>query len=132
MVLFAFDHAVDICGRNAPGKEKAPTLTVKGPFPRSRLQMRFRGGGIAIATRGRGLSSRCCPFGRGKRRDVIADHQPAVGIPGRLRPPLVMRLPLQSSSASRRTAGAPGFLILTQWSTQPDRYGEPRRFDTMP
>jgi hypothetical protein len=41
MVLFAFDHAVDICGRNAPGKEKAPTLTVKGPFPRSRLQMRF-------------------------------------------------------------------------------------------
>jgi hypothetical protein len=33
-------------GRDVPGKEKAPTLTVKGPFPRSRLQMRFRGGGI--------------------------------------------------------------------------------------
>ena len=29
--------------RDVPGKEKAPTLTVKGPFPRSRLQMRFRG-----------------------------------------------------------------------------------------
>ena len=50
----------------------------------------------------------------GKRREVIANHQPAVGIPGRLRPPLVMRLPFQFSSASRRTAGASGFLTLSQ------------------
>ena len=42
------------------------------------------------------------------------------------------RLPLQSSSASRFTAGAAGFLILSQWSTRPDRYGIPSRFDTMP
>ena len=39
---------------------------------------------------------------------------------------------LQSSSSSRRTAGAAGFLILSQWLTRPDRYGEPSRFDTMP
>jgi hypothetical protein len=37
-----------------------------------------------------------------------------------------------SSSASRRTAGAAGFMILTQQSTRPERYGEPSRFDTMP
>ncbi len=35
-----------------------------------------------------------------------------------------------SSSASRCTAGAAGFLILSQWSTRPARYGEPSRFDT--
>src|SRR5580704_14194165 len=38
----------------------------------------------------------------------------------------------QSSSASRVTAGALGFLTLTQQSLRPGRYGEPRRFDTMP
>ena len=38
----------------------------------------------------------------------------------------------QSSSDSRVTAGAAGFLILTQQSLRPGRYGEPRRFDTMP
>jgi hypothetical protein len=31
------------------------------------------------------------------------------------------RLPSQSSSASRLTAGAAGFLILSQWSERPDR-----------
>jgi hypothetical protein len=31
-----------------------------------------------------------------------------------------------------RTAGAAAFLILSQWSTRPERYGEPSRFDTMP
>ena len=38
----------------------------------------------------------------------------------------------QSSSASRRTAGAFGFLTLIQCSVRPDRYGEPSRFDAMP
>ena len=70
--------------------------------------------------------------GGGKRRGGITNHQPAVGIPGRLRPPLVVRLPLQSSSASRSTAGASGFLILSQWLTRPERWAEPRRFDTIP
>jgi hypothetical protein len=37
-----------------------------------------------------------------------------------------------SSSASRVTAGAAGFLTFTQQSARPERYGEPRRFDTMP
>src|SRR6476660_9628096 len=39
---------------------------------------------------------------------------------------------LQSSSASRVTAGAAGFLTFSQQSARPARYGEPRRFDTMP
>ena len=38
----------------------------------------------------------------------------------------------QSSSVSRVTAGAAGFLILTQQSLRPGRYGDPSRFDTMP
>jgi hypothetical protein len=38
----------------------------------------------------------------------------------------------QSSSASRRTAGAAGFFIFTQCLDRPDRYVEPSRFDTMP
>ena len=37
-----------------------------------------------------------------------------------------------SSSASRFTAGAAGFLIFTHRSPRPDRYGEPSRFETMP
>ena len=43
-----------------------------------------------------------------------------------------MRLPFQFSSASRRTAGALGFLIFSQWLTWPLRQAEPRRFDTIP
>ena len=44
------------------------------------------------------------------------------------------RLPkvLQSSSASRVTAGAAGFLTLIQCSDRPARYDEPSRFETMP
>jgi hypothetical protein len=38
----------------------------------------------------------------------------------------------QSSSASRVTAGALGFLTFTQCGHRPDRYGEPSRFDTIP
>jgi hypothetical protein len=38
----------------------------------------------------------------------------------------------QSSSASRFTAGAAGFLTLIQSFDRPNRYGEPIRFDTMP
>src|SRR6516165_9105907 len=38
----------------------------------------------------------------------------------------------QSSSASRFTAGAFGFLTFTQCGERPDRYIEPSRFDTMP
>jgi hypothetical protein len=37
-----------------------------------------------------------------------------------------------SSSASRFTAGEAGFLTLIQSADRPNRYGEPRRFDTMP
>ncbi len=37
------------------------------------------------------------------------------------RPPPVLRLAPQSSSASRRTAGAVGFLIFSQWLTRPER-----------
>ena len=37
-----------------------------------------------------------------------------------------------SSSASRVTAGAAGFLTFTQQSARPERYSEPSRFDTMP
>ena len=44
-----------------PGKEKAPTLTVKGPFPRSRLQMRFPGEALQLSSR--------AVLGPGKRRD---------------------------------------------------------------
>jgi hypothetical protein len=43
-----------------------------------------------------------------------------------------LRLQSQSSSASRRTVGATGFLILSQWSDRPERYGEPSCLDTMP
>ena len=39
---------------------------------------------------------------------------------------------LQSSSASRFTAGAAGFFILSQSVVRPDRYRDPSRFDTMP
>src|SRR5215813_11496038 len=39
---------------------------------------------------------------------------------------------LQSSSASRFTAGAAGFLNLSQYRVRPLTYGEPRRFDTIP
>lgn len=39
---------------------------------------------------------------------------------------------VQSSSASRVTAGALGFFTLTQCAERPERYGEPSRFDTMP
>jgi hypothetical protein len=44
------------------------------------------------------------------------------------------RLPMvpQSSSASRLTAGAAGFLTLIQSFDRPGRYCEPRRLDTMP
>jgi hypothetical protein len=38
----------------------------------------------------------------------------------------------QSSSSSRRTAGAAGFLVLSHWDDRPERYGEPSFFDTMP
>ena len=38
----------------------------------------------------------------------------------------------QSSSASRFTAGAFGFLILSQSGERPERYVEPSRFDTIP
>jgi hypothetical protein len=38
----------------------------------------------------------------------------------------------QYSSASRLTAGASGFLTLTQQSCRPGRYGDSSRFDTMP
>ena len=37
-----------------------------------------------------------------------------------------------SSSASRFTAGAAGFLTFNQCADRPGRYGEPSRFDTMP
>jgi hypothetical protein len=43
-----------------------------------------------------------------------------------------LRVPPQSSSASRFTAGAAGFLTLSQSFDRPNRYGEPRRFETMP
>lgn len=33
---------------------------------------------------------------------------------------------------SRPSAGAAGFLILSQYSDRPERYGEPSRFDTIP
>ena len=39
---------------------------------------------------------------------------------------------VQSSSSTRFAAGADGFLILIQLSLRPVRYGEPRRFETMP
>ena len=38
----------------------------------------------------------------------------------------------QSSSASRVTAGAAGFLTFSQETARPERYGDPSRFDTMP
>jgi hypothetical protein len=38
----------------------------------------------------------------------------------------------QSSSASRFTAGAAGFLILGQYGERPERYRDSNRFDTMP
>jgi hypothetical protein len=38
----------------------------------------------------------------------------------------------QSSSASRVTAGAVGFLTFIQSGERPDRYDEPSRLDTMP
>jgi hypothetical protein len=38
----------------------------------------------------------------------------------------------QSSSASRFTAGAFGFLTCTQCGERPERYSEPIRFETMP
>jgi hypothetical protein len=38
----------------------------------------------------------------------------------------------QSSSASRFTAGAFEFFILSQSGERPERYGEPSLFDTMP
>jgi hypothetical protein len=38
----------------------------------------------------------------------------------------------QSSSASRLTAGAFGFLTFTQCGDRPERYGEPGRFLTIP
>jgi hypothetical protein len=37
-----------------------------------------------------------------------------------------------NSSASRFTADAAGFLILSQSLTRPERYAELSRFDTMP
>jgi hypothetical protein len=46
-------------------------------------------------------------------------------------PPHNSPLP-QSSSASRFTAGAFGFLLLIQWRERPEEYGESRRFDTIP
>ena len=53
-----------------------------------------------------------------------------IGHPERL--PRAHRLEPQSSSASRFTAGATGFLTLSQWSIRPERYGVPSRFETMP
>jgi len=52
-------------------------------------------------------------------------------------PTIIQRLgladhPPQSSSASRFTAGAFGFLLLIQSRERPDRYGESRRFETIP
>ncbi len=38
----------------------------------------------------------------------------------------------QSSSASRFTASAFGFLTFTQCGERPERYSDPRRFDTIP
>ncbi|MGA6944353.1 MAG: hypothetical protein WBZ27_20510, partial [Pseudolabrys sp.] len=42
------------------------------------------------------------------------------------------RVHLQSSSASRFTAGASGFLNLSQSGERPDLYRDPRRFETIP
>jgi hypothetical protein len=42
------------------------------------------------------------------------------------------RLLDQSSSASRFTTGAFGFLLLTQCRDRPELYGESRRFETIP
>jgi hypothetical protein len=57
--------------RSRRAKKKPTTLTVKGPFPRSRLQMRFRGGGIAISIRRRGLSSKSVHGGSGGCQAVL-------------------------------------------------------------
>jgi hypothetical protein len=48
------------------------------------------------------------------------------------KPLLIGRAQFHSSSASRVTAGAAGFLTFSQQSARPDRYGDPSRFDTMP
>jgi hypothetical protein len=44
--------------------------------------------------------------------------------------PIAWRPSLLPPRSSRQ--GAAGFLILSQWSVRPDRYGEPSRFDTIP
>jgi hypothetical protein len=56
---------------------------------------------------------------RRERREPGEGHRPY-----RLRP--------QSSSGSRVTAGAAGFLTFSQQTARPERYGDPSRFETMP
>jgi hypothetical protein len=48
------------------------------------------------------------------------------------KPRLGQRQRPQSSSASRFTAGAAGFLILNRCGERPERQRDPKRFDMMP
>ena len=52
--------------------------------------------------------------------DVVAELVPAINPEGKMRAGSCHRIP-QSSSASRRTAGAAGFLNLSQSGERPDR-----------
>jgi hypothetical protein len=56
-------------------------------------------------------------------RDALGEKYSAAGATSHL---------VRSSSASRLTAGAAGFLLLIQCRDRPERWGELRRFDTMP
>jgi hypothetical protein len=63
---------------------------------------------------------------------VFDDEARAVGFldrPGRREATVGHQV--QSSCSSRHTAGASGFLILSQCTERPARYGEPNRLDTM-
>jgi hypothetical protein len=77
------------------------------------------------------------PFGAGSQ-ETVAQKSAASATLRRLRIsrlfPLWRRTdqPFQSSSSSRRTAGASGFLVLSQCADRPAWYGVPSRFDTMP
>ena len=53
---------------------------------------------------------------KGRHSVRIDQRRPYLSM--RFVPPPVARLPLHSSSASRLTAGAAGFLILSQWLTR--------------
>jgi hypothetical protein len=105
-------HLVEACRRRATAQSAARLDSISRP---------------CRTCGGRRRAGRRSP--RRTNQPLLVDRRRRAGNGGGHRP---YCLGPQCSSASRRAADAAGFLTLSQWSTRPDRHGDPRRFDVCP